>query len=134
MLASTKGTTGHTPGWSMHDISCETSQTVPFFCAPRPLLSYGETVRQGIREKRGGDMVKGRTDRGRRESERDRRREDDSEPCGCYLVMHGSVIATIQPAYKRGSVSIPLGDLRFIAPRWIADSQILRFALINDSY
>jgi hypothetical protein len=66
-------------------------------------------------------------------------------------VMHGSVIATIQPAYKRGSASTPLsppspplslslslslslGDLRFIAPGRIADSQIPRFALINDSY
>lgn len=98
------------------DISCGTSQTRTVFqlrvlCSP----AVNRTGEAGAKRKGG-------------------KRDEDSEPCGCYLVMHGSVIATIQPAYKRGSVSIPLADLRFIAPRWIADSQILRFALINDSY
>lgn len=51
-------------------------------------------------------------------------KEGASKRYGCYVVMHGSVIATIQPAYKRGSTSIPARDLRFIAPRRIADSQI----------
>lgn len=85
-----------TPGWSMPDISCETSQTSRF-SAPSSfaLSSSGRTKRRG-----------GKEERTSRKGERER--DEDSEPCGCYLVMHGSVIATIQPAYKRGSVSIPL--------------------------
>lgn len=104
---------------------------VPFFYAAFSFaLLPGEEKR---RTGKGGREDRTMERKGKREGKG--WRDEDSEPwCGCYLVMHGSVIATIQPAYKRGSVSIPLADLRFIAPRWIADSQILRFALINDSY
>lgn len=100
---------------------------VPFFYAA---FSFALLPGEEKRRRKGG-----REDRTMERKGMEGGRDEDSEAwCGCYLVMHGSVIATIQPAYKRGSVSIPLADLRFIAPRWIADSQILRFALINDSY
>lgn len=68
------------------------------------------------------------------QKERERERGESIKPCGCYVVMHGLVIATIQPAYKRGSASIPNSDLRFIASGWIADFQIPQFVLINSSY
>ena len=60
--ACTKGTRS-TPGWSMPDISCETSQTSRF-STPRPLLSSG---------KRNEGEVK-RKDK-QRERERERERE-----------------------------------------------------------
>lgn len=53
MLASTKGTRG-TPGWSMHDISCETSQTSRFSVL-RPSLSTGKR-----NERTGGVKREGR--------------------------------------------------------------------------
>lgn len=71
---------------------------------------------------------------GVRDKENERKVYCGVKPCGCYVVMHGLVIATIQPAYKRGSASIPNSDLRFIASGWIADFQIPQFVLINSSY
>lgn len=68
--------------------------------------------------------------------ERERERERNKKLRGCYPVMHGLVIATIQPAYKWGILFHCIhhltrqGNLRFIALEWIADSPILRFVLI----
>ena len=107
-----------TPGWSMRvTISAAVLPTCPVFYR-RPLRSFGRTICDP---------------RSPRERDKEKERQE-SEPCGCYIVMHGLVIATIQAAYKRGSASIPTSDLRFIAPGWIADSQIPQFVLINSSY